>query len=129
MQGTALKKLCDILIEQNIAINSAIKRKKKFGGKWQQRIIRTLLAKPVRQPKPPKKSRKEIEQENEYEKLVQRVKKFKEDKLQQQMEDENDELVDKLIEGTKKKLLLMTKYLTSQARFRRRSFHEPNLIH
>ena len=46
-------------------------------------------AKPVREPKPPKKSRKEIEQENEYQKLVQRVEKFKEDKLQQQMEDEN----------------------------------------
>lgn len=46
-------------------------------------------AKPVREPKPPKKKRKEIEQENEYQKLVQRVEKFKEDKLQQQMEDEN----------------------------------------
>lgn len=53
-------------------------------------------AKPVREPKPSKKSRKEIEQGSEYQKLVQRVEKFKEDKLQQQMEDENDELVGKL---------------------------------
>ena len=60
-------------------------RKKLINERAAKPVKNQPKAKPVRQPKPPKKSRKEIEQENEYEKLVQRVKKFKEDKLQQQM--------------------------------------------
>lgn len=43
-----------------------------------------------------KKSRREQEQENEYERLVKRIGQIKDDKLQHIMEDENDELISRL---------------------------------
>lgn len=119
MEGTALEKLCDILIEQ-ILPSTALLSGKKFSGDMvlaynknaitaiknlRKNLVNEPKAKPVKnepkakpvcEPKPSKKSRKEIEQGSEYQKLVQRVEKFKEDKLQQQMENENDELVGKL---------------------------------
>ena len=42
MEGTALEKLCDILIEQ-ISPSTVLLNGKKFSGKWYWHIIRTLL--------------------------------------------------------------------------------------
>ena len=126
----ALAKLCEIIIEQNMEINSAIKRKtikwdmvvaankeaihkikklrKKLQNEPEDKLNKPVKIEteakpvtatpniPVNEPSPPKKSSKEIEQENEYEKLVQRIAQIKDDKLQQQLEDENDELISRL---------------------------------
>lgn len=50
---------------------------------------------PINEPKPKPKSSKEIEEEHEYNKLMRRFEKFKDDRLQQNMEDERDELMDR----------------------------------
>lgn len=130
MMNKALEKLCEIIIEQNMEINSAIKRKtikwdmvvaankeaihkikklrKKLQNEPEDKLNKPVKIEteakpvtatpniPVNEPSPPKKSSKEIEQENEYEKLVQRIAQIKDDKLQQQLEDENDELISRL---------------------------------
>ena len=44
---------------------------------------------PINEPKPKPKSSKESEEESEYNKLMRRIEKFKDDRLQQNMEDEH----------------------------------------
>lgn len=122
----ALEKLCNIIMEQNIDINSAIRRKvvnwdmvvaatketiskiRKLRNKFKNEPeAKSIPARPkisVNEPSLPKKSRRETEQENEYKKLLQGVATIKDVKLQQQMEDENDEL----ISGVKKVKLVLS---------------------
>ena len=134
-QSASIEKLCEVLTEQNMEINSAIKRKtikwelvvsanknairkikrlqKKLANEPEAKPKKSVKIEPEAKPNIPenepeaksnisknefksKKSRREQEQENEYERLVKRIAQMKDDKLQQNMEDENDELISKL---------------------------------
>lgn len=121
---SAMEILCDILIEQNLSINKAIKSGKNIReltlayNKNAIKAIKSLQKKvmkesksetkkltktepkakpvmwpinrpldesddePINEPKPKPKSSKEIEEEHEYNKLMRRFEKFKDDRLQ-----------------------------------------------
>lgn len=110
-----LEMLCDIIIEQNMAINSAITRKtinwgmvaaynedvvrkiQKLRNKIQNELkAKTKIIEPKAKTNIPVKSRRETEQDDKYEKLVKRMNKYKDDKIRQQMEDEHDGLISRL---------------------------------
>ena len=116
----AIEKLCEILIEQNTSMYKMIKQgtfNKKMLMEQVLSVVSKMLKKMVKivaeaklnieakakskksinEPEAkPKKSRRKTEQDNEYEKLIQRINKINDDKIQHQMEGENDELISRL---------------------------------
>ena len=88
-QVAAIEKLCEILIEQNTEIFRMLKK-----GKFNKKIMMDHAALAVRkikkikkminnEPKAQLKSKREVENENEYEKLIVQINKLKDDRIQQ----------------------------------------------